>query len=223
VITVHHLNNSRSQRILWLLEELGVACEIKRYQRASDTMLAPPELLAAHPLGKSPVITDGAHTVAESGAIIEYLVDRHGDGRLKPAVDSAERLRYTYWLHFAEGSAMPPLLLRLIFNRIETAPMPFFVKPVARAITAKVNNAFIAPNLARQLDFMESELAAREWFAGVEFSAADIQMSFPLEVSRRRGGLNDRYPKLMGFLQRIHARPAYQRALSAGGAYELAS
>jgi glutathione S-transferase len=223
MITVHHLNNSRSQRVLWLLEELGVAYEVKRYQRDLETMLAPPELLAVHPLGKSPVITDGVHTIAESGAIIEYLVDRYGDGRLKPAVGSPERLRYTYWLHFAEGSAMPPLLLRLIFNRIAAAPMAFFVKPVARAIAAKVNDSFIAPNLARQLDFMETELAAREWFAGAEFSAADIQMSFPLELARQRAGLNDTHPKLMGFLQRIHVRPAYQRALSAGGAYELAS
>jgi glutathione S-transferase len=223
MITVHHLNNSRSQRVLWLLEELGAGYEVKPYQRDPETMLAPPELLAVHPLGKSPVITDGTHTIAESGAIIEYLVDRYGDGRLKPAVGSPERLRYTYWLHFAEGSAMPPLLLRLIFNRIAAGPMPFFVKPVARAISAKVNEAFIAPNLARQLKFMESELAAREWFVGDEFSAADIQMSFPLEVARQRAGLNESYPKLMRFLQRIHDRPAYQRALSAGGAYDLAS
>ena len=165
--------------MLWLLEELGAAYEVRLYQRDPGTMLAPPELLAVHPLGKSPVITDGAHTIAESGAIIEYLVDRYGDGRLKPAVGSPERLRYTYWLHFAEGSAMPPLLLRLIFNRIGAAPTPFFVRPIARAIAARVNGAFIAPNLTRQLDFMESELAAREWFAGDEFTAADIQMSFP--------------------------------------------
>jgi glutathione S-transferase len=222
MITVHHLNNSRSQRVLWLLEELDVPYEIKHYQRDPKTMLAPPELLAVHPLGKSPVITDGPHTVAESGAIIEYLVDRYGAGRLKPAVGSPERLRYSYWLHFAEGSAMPPLLLRLIFNRIGAAPTPFFIRPVARAIAAKVNQAFIAPNLARQLDFMESELAAREWFAGDEFCAADIQMSFPLEVARQRAGLDDTHPKLMQFLQRIHARPAYQRALSAGGPYALA-
>lgn len=222
MITVHHLNNSRSQRILWLLEELGVAYEIKRYQRDPETMLAPPQLRAVHPMGKSPVITDGAHTVAESGAIIEYLLDGYGDGRLRPAAGSPERLRYTYWLHFAEGSAMPPLLLKLIFNRIQDAPAPFFVRPIARAISARVTAAFIAPNLLRQLDFMESELAAREWFAGPEFSAADIQMSFPLEVSRQRGGLDETRPRLMGFLQRIHARPAYRRALEAGGDYLLA-
>jgi glutathione S-transferase len=222
VITVHHLNNSRSQRILWLLEELGVAYEIKRYQRDPATMLAPPELLAVHPLGKSPVITDEAHTFAESGAIIEYLLERYDDGRLLPPPGTPERLRYRYWLHFAEGSAMTPLLLKLIFDRIGAAPMPFFVKPIARAISAKVTTGFIAPNLTRHLDFMESELSAREWFAGAEFSAADIQMSFPLEVSRQRGGLDDRRPKLMQFLARIHARAAYQRALAKGGAYALA-
>jgi glutathione S-transferase len=222
VITIHHLNNSRSQRILWLLEELGVAYEIKRYQRDPATMLAPPELLAVHPLGKSPVITDEAHTIAESGAIIEYLLERYDDGRLLPPPGTPERLRYRYWLHFAEGSAMTPLLLKLIFDRIGAAPMPFFVKPIARGISAKVTRAFIAPNLTRHLDFMESELSAREWFAGDEFSAADIQMSFPLEVSRQRGGLDDRRPKLMQFLERIHARAAYQRALAKGGAYALA-
>jgi glutathione S-transferase len=222
VITVHHLNNSRSQRILWLLEELGVAYEIKRYQRDPATMLAPPELLAVHPLGKAPVITDESHTIAESGAIIEYLLERYDDGRLLPPPGTPERLRYRYWLHFAEGSAMTPLLLKLIFDRIGTAPMPFFIKPIARGISAKVSGAFIAPNLTRHLDFMESELSAREWFAGAEFSAADIQMSFPLEVSRQRGGLDDRRPRLMLFLERIHARAAYQRALAKGGAYALA-
>jgi glutathione S-transferase len=221
VITVHHLNNSRSQRILWLLEELGVAYEIKRYQRDPATMLAPPELLAVHPLGKSPVISEDVHTIAESGAIIEYLLERYDDGRLLPQPGTPERLRYRYWLHFAEGSAMSPLLLKLIFDRIDAAPKPFFVKPIARGISAKVTSAFIAPNLKRHLDFMESELGAREWFAGAEFSAADIQMSFPLEVSRQRGGLDDRRPRLMRFLQRIHTRAAYQRALAKGGAYAL--
>jgi glutathione S-transferase len=222
VITVHHLNNSRSQRILWLLEELGAAYEIKRYQRDPETMLAPPQLLAVHPLGKSPVITDELHTIAESGAIIEYLLERYDDGRLLPPPGTTERMRYRYWLHFAEGSAMTPLLLKLVFDRIEAAAKPFFVKPIARGISAKVTAAFIAPNLKRHLDFMETELSTREWFAGAEFSAADIQMSFPLEVSRQRGGLDGRRPKLMQFLERIHARAAYQRALAKGGAYALA-
>jgi glutathione S-transferase len=221
MITVHHLNDSRSQRILWLLEELGVAYEIRRYQRDPQTMLAPPELRAVHPLGKSPVITDGAHTVAESGAIIEYLLDGHDHGGLRPRPGSQQRLRYTYWLHFAEGSAMTPLILKLLFDRIEGTPKPFFVRPIARAITAKVTRAFIAPNLQRELDFMESELSAREWFAGAEFSAADIQMSFPLEFARLLHSLDDTRPNLMRFLERIHARPAYQRALAAGGPYRL--
>ena len=221
MIIVHHLNNSRSQRVLWMLEELGVPYEIKRYQRDAKTMLAPPELKSVHPLGKSPVIQDGAVTLAESGAILEYLAERHGGGRLVPAPGTPERLRYTYWMHFAEGSAMPPLLLLLIFNRIEKAPMPFFAKPIARAIARRAKEGFVLPNNERNLDFMESELAGREWFAGAEFSAADVQMSFPLEAARARGGLDERRPRLMRFLERIHARPAYQRAIERGGEYAL--
>jgi glutathione S-transferase len=221
MITVHHLNNSRSQRVLWLLEELGLDYEIQRYQRDPKTMLAPPELRKVHPLGKSPVITDGDLTIAESGAIIEYLVERYGNGRLIPPAGSGERLRYRYWLHFAEGSAQPLLLLKLLFGRVAKGPMPFFVRPVAKAIAGKVNESFIQPNLDRQLDYMDAELAARPWFAGAEFTAADIQMSFPLEAAVARGGLDQRRPKLMAFLQRIHARPAYLRAVERGGKYEL--
>jgi glutathione S-transferase len=221
MITLHHLNNSRSQRILWLLEELGVPYEIKRYQRDPKTMLAPPELRAVHPLGKSPVITDGARTLAESGAIIEYLADRHGNGRLIAAPGSDERLRQTYWLHYAEGSAMPPLLLKLVFRRVESAPMPFFIKPVARGIAHKVQNDFIDPQLKLHLDYLEGELGGADWFAGDAFSVADIQLSFPLEAFAARGGLDDAYPGLVGFLQRIHARAAYQRALERGGDYRL--
>jgi glutathione S-transferase len=223
MLIVHHLNNSRSQRILWLLEELGLEYEIKRYQRDPKTMLAPAELRAVHPLGKSPVITDGDQTMAESGAIIEYLVDRYDNGRLAPSPNAPERLRYRYWLHYAEGSAMPPLLLKLVFDRIENGPMPFFVKPIARAISQKVKSSFIEPQITSHLDYLESELEKSEWFAGNAFSAADIQMSFPLEAAVARGGLNDSRPKLMGFLARIHARPAYQRALERGGEYQLLS
>ncbi|HEY9238909.1 MAG TPA: glutathione S-transferase, partial [Burkholderiaceae bacterium] len=210
MITVHHLNNSRSQRVLWLLEELGVPYEIRKYQRDAKTMLAPPELTQVHPLGKSPVITDGDATVAETGAIVEYLLERHGNGRLAPAAGTPERLRWTYWLHFAEGSAMPPLLLKLIFERIKVTKMPFFAKPIANAISNKVLAAMVEPNLKRQLDFMEAELGRSEWFAGAEFSAADIQMSFPVEAAAQRAGLDASRPKLMAFLKRIHARPAYQ-------------
>jgi len=223
MIVVHHLNNSRSQRVLWLLEELGLEYEIVRYQRDPKTMLAPPALRAIHPLGKSPVITDGAATVAESGAIVEYLVERYGNGRLVPPAGTPERLRWTYFLHYAEGSAMTPLLLKLVFDRVETSPAPFFVKPIARAIAAKVKGTYIAPQIEQHLNYLEGELSQRDWFAGGEFSAADIQMSFPLEAAVLRAGLNASRPKLMAFLERIHARPAFQRALERGGPYDLAN
>ena len=219
MIIVHHLNNSRSQRVLWLLEELGVPYEIKHYQRDAKTMLAPPELRAVHPLGKSPVITDGDLTIAESGAIVEYLVDRYGKGSLKPDAGTPEVLRYTYWLHYAEGSAMPPLLMKLVFDEVEKAPMPFFVKPIARAISGKVKKAFINPQIKTHLDYMEAELGKSTWFAGKEFTGADIQMSFALEAAEARAGLNDSRPHLMAWLKRIHARPAYKRALKKGGPY----
>ena len=221
MIIVHHLNNSRSQRVLWLLEELGISYEVKRYERDPATMLAPASLRAVHPLGKSPVVTDGDITIAESGAIVEYLAARYGDGTLVPPAGTPARLRYTYWLHYAEGSAMPPLLLKLVFGRVETAPMPFFVKPVARAIVARAMSSFINPQLRLHLDYMESELGKSTWFAGDAFTAADIQMSFPLEAAASRGGLDAARPKLMAFLERIHARPAYRKALERGGPYEL--
>ncbi|MEP6504110.1 MAG: glutathione S-transferase [Betaproteobacteria bacterium] len=224
MITVHHLNNSRSQRILWLLEELGLPYEIKRYQRDAKTMLAPPELLKVHPLGKSPVITDGDVTVAESGAIVEYLVDTYGaSANLRPAKGTPESLRYTYWLHFAEGSAMPPLLMKLIFMRIKSTPMPFFAKPIARSIANKVLSGFVDPNLERQMAFMEADLAKGPWFIGEAFSAADIQMSFPIEAANQRAGLSAaKTPRLLDWLARAHARPAYQRALDKGGKYDFA-
>jgi len=224
MIVVHHLNNSRSQRVLWLLEELGLPYEIKKYQRDAETMLAPPSLREVHPLGKSPVVTDGSGAaLAESGAILEYLMDRYGNGRLIPPAGTPERLRYTYWLHYAEGSAMPPFLMKLIFDRIETAPMPFFVKPIAKGISAKVKSTFIMPQIKTHLDFMEAELGKHVWFAGEEMTAADVQMSFPLEAASMRGGLDASRPKLFAFLQRIHARPAYKRALERGGEYAFAT
>tara|TARA_R110000764_G_scaffold235369_1_gene329879 strand:- start:664 stop:1341 length:678 start_codon:yes stop_codon:yes gene_type:complete len=221
MIVVHHLNNSRSQRILWLLEELGLEYEVKRYERDPKTMLAPPELKAVHPLGKSPVITEGELTLAESGAIIEYLVDTHGQGRLAPAPGSPERLRLNYWLHYAEGSAMTPLLLKLVFNRVESAPMPFFVKPFAKGIARKVKGTVVEPQIIQHLNYLNAELAATGWFAGSDFSAADVQMSFPLEAAAARGGLDQKWPNLMAFLKRIHERPAYQRALERGGEYDI--
>jgi len=221
MIIVHHLNNSRSQRVLWLLEELGLQYDIKRYERDRKTMLAPPALRKVHPLGKSPVITDGDLTLAESGAIIEYLVERYGDGRLVPRRGTPERMRYTYWMHYAEGSAMPPLLMKLVFDRIETAPMPMLVRPVVRAIARRAKSSFIEPQIAQHLDYLEAELGKNTWFAGDEFTAADIQMSFPLEAAAARAGLDASRPKLTDFLARIHARTAYKRALERGGAYDL--
>jgi glutathione S-transferase len=221
MITVHHLNNSRSQRVLWLLEELGAPYELKRYERDPKTMLAPPALRQVHPLGKSPVITDGETTIAESGAIVEYLVSTYGGGRLKPAAGTPAALRYTYWLHYAEGSAMPPLLMKLLFDRIENAPMPFFVKPVAKMIARRAKRTFIEPQLKLHLDYLEAQLGGSEWFAGSEFTAADVQMSFPLEAATVRAGLDASRPRLRGFLDRVHARPAYQRALERGGKYDF--
>ncbi|MBD1844293.1 glutathione S-transferase [Cyanobacteria bacterium FACHB-63] len=223
MLVVHHLNNSRSQRVLWLLEELGLEYDIKHYQRDPETLLAPASLRQVHPLGKSPVITDGDQTLAESGAIVEYLIDRYGEGRLIPPSNTADRLRYTYWLHYAEGSAMPLLLLKLVFDRIEQQSMPFFIKPVARLITSRVKQAFIQPQLTQHLDYLEAELEKSLWFAGNDFTGADIQMSFPIEAAVARAGLDSRRPKLIEFCDRIHSRPAYQRALKRGGAYEFAS
>ncbi len=221
MITVHHLNNSRSQRVLWLLEELGLEYEVKRYERNSKTMLAPPALRAVHPLGKSPVITDGDLTLAESGAIVEYLVERYGQGRLVPPAGTRERLRYTYWLHYAEGSLMPPLLLKLVFTRVPEAPMPALVRPIVRRIAKGVRQQFVEPQIKQHLDYLEGELGKTSWFVGDDFSAADVQMSFPIEGAASRGGLDASRPKLFAFLERIHDRPAYKRALERGGPYEL--
>nr|WP_315228558.1 glutathione S-transferase [uncultured Albidiferax sp.] len=225
MLTVHHLNNSRSQRVLWLLEELELPYQLQKYQRDAKTMLAPPSLRQVHPLGKSPVVTDGDLVLAESGAIIETVIEHYGQGSTRPALAPAlgtpERLRYRYWLHYAEGSAMPPLLLKLVFDKVESTPMPFFVKPIAKAISAKVKSSFIQPQITTHLDFMEAELGKSLWFAGEEFSGADIQMSFPLEAAAARGGLDASRPKLMAYLARIHARPAYQRALAKGGPFTL--
>lgn len=221
MLVVHHLENSRSQRILWLLEELGVEYEIKFYERDKETSLAPPELIAVHPLGKSPVITDDDITVAESGAIAEYLIGKYDDGSLRPADGTPERRNYTYWMHYAEGSFQPLMLVSLIMNRIETAPMPFFIKPIAKGIVAKVRGNFLDRNVERNLDFIESTLGRTTWLCGDELTAADIQMSFPIEAAEVRTNLRDGYPNLAGFLDCIRARPAYQAAITKGGPYDL--
>jgi glutathione S-transferase len=219
MLTLHHLNNSRSQRVLWLLEELGMPYEIVRYQRQSN-LLAPPELRAIHPLGKSPVITDNGNTIAESGAIIEYIVSTYGEGRLIPPAGTPERLRWTYWLHYAEGSAMPPLLLKLIFG-IMPKRAPLLMRPLVTAISTKALETMVNPQLKTHMAYWESELSKSEWFAGPEFTAADIQMSFPLEAAAGRAGLRQGHPKAIALLERIHARPAYQRALEKGGPYSM--
>ncbi len=223
MITVHHLNNSRSQRVLWLLEELEQPYEVIRYERDKRTILAPASLLAVHPLGKSPVISDGDLVLAESGAIIEYLIGRYGNGRLIPASGSPERLRYTYWLHYGEGSAMPPLVMRLIFSRLSKPPVPALVRPIAKMLADGVIRSFLSPQIARHLDYMESELRKSTWFAGEELTGADIQMSFPIEAAAARAGLGSTRPKLTAFLDRVRARPASRRALERGGKFELLS
>ena len=219
MLTVHHLNNSRSQRVLWLLEELGLTYEIVRYQRGAD-MRAPKELRAIHPLGKSPVITDEGKTIAESGAIIEYLIATYGNGRLIPPPNTPERLRFTYWLHYAEGSAMSPLLLKLLFTLMPRRT-PALLRPLVRKVCNQALTTLVNPQLKQHMAYWESELAKREWFAGGEFTAADIQMSFPLEAAAARAGLEHGHPKAMAFVERIHARPAYKRALEKGGPYEI--
>lgn len=224
MIVVHHLNNSRSQRVLWLLEELGVPYEVRRYERDRQTMLAPPELSKVHPLGKSPVVDDDGAILAESGAIIEHLAEKYGreGAKLVPPAGSPERLRYTYWLHYAEGSAMPPLLLELIFSKIESSPAPFFVKPITAKIVRQVRRRLIDPQLANHAAFLEAELGKSTFFAGEELTGADIQMSFPVEAMVARGGASKgTHPKMCAFLARIHARPAYQRALERGGPFEI--
>jgi glutathione S-transferase len=222
VITVHHLNNSRSQRVLWLLEELELPYELVKYERDPKTMLAPPSLQAIHPLGKSPVITDGASgtVIAESAWILEYIVETYGKGRLVPAAGTQAYRDYRYFMHYAEGSLMPFLLLALILRKVKTAPMPFFIKPVARKIADGVSQRFVDPNLTRHLTFLGDHLAKNAWFAGDELTAADIQMSFALEGAVARA--KDQCPaKLVELVDRMHARPAYQRALEKGGPYEI--
>jgi len=221
MLVVHHLENSRSQRILWLLEELAVPYEIARYQRDPETGMAPPKLLAVHALGKSPVVTDDGVTLAESGAIMEFLLDKYDAGKLRPAAGTAEGRACTYWLHYAEGSFAPLMLVALLLGRIETAPMPFFIKPVARGIATKVRENYLDKNLRRHLDFLEANLAATHWFAGDNFTAADIQMSFAVDAAEVRSDLRANYPLLSAYLDRIRARPAYQAAIARGGPYGL--
>lgn len=220
MITVHHLNASRSQRVLWLLEELEVPYEIVKYERDPETMLAPKSLEAIHPLGKSPVIVDGANTIAESGAILEYLVETYGKGRMAPAPGTPEMIHYRYFLHYAEGSLMPYLFLRLVFHKVATSPMPFFAKPIAKKIAKQVGGLLVEPNLRRHLEFLAAHLDKHTWFAGKEITAADIQMSYPLEAAVARAqSLGGNSPRLVDWVERCKARPAFRRALERGGPY----
>jgi len=219
MITVHHLEHSRSQRVLWLLEELGVDYEIHLYERDPETRLAPPELKQVHPLGKSPVIADGDRTLAESGTIIEYLARRYGSGKWAPALDHDAYWDFHYWMHYAEASLMPPFLLRLVFDMVSTRS-PMLIKPIARGISAQVGKAFINPQIKTHLDFVEAHLSDRDWFVGDRISGADVQMSFPLEAALSRGLVGEQRPNIAAFVRRCHDRPAYHRALEAGGPYD---
>ncbi|WP_185984404.1 glutathione S-transferase family protein [Aureimonas mangrovi] len=219
MITVHHLNNSRSQRVLWLLEELGLPYEVKRYERLKS-LQAPPELKAVHPLGKSPILTEGDLTIAETGAIVAYVLETHARGRLLPEPGSPAYWDYQHFLHYAEGSAMPPLFLRLVLSQIPKRA-PFFARPILSAAMAKVDSVLIEPETQRHMDHWEAALSKGGWFAGGEFTAADVMMSFPVEAGASRLDYSHR-PALKDFLARIHARPAYKAALAKGGPYAYA-
>ncbi|MCD6007723.1 MAG: glutathione S-transferase [Pseudomonadota bacterium] len=221
MIGVHHLENSRSQRVLWLLEELELDYEIVGYRRDPQTMLAPDSLKQVHPLGKSPVLVDDQVSVAESGAIIDYLIEAYDhQRRLVPPAGSAEYRHYRYWLHYAEGSAMPLLVMSLVFTRLGKPPVPALMRPFGRALANGVKAKYLEPQMRRHLDFWESQLAASRWFAGEQFTAADIQMSFPLLAREARGGLGER-PNLLACLARMRERPAYQRAIEKGGEFSM--
>lgn len=223
MLTLHHLNNSRSQRILWLLEELNLDYQVKHYQRDSKTMLAPDSLKAIHPLGKSPLLTDHDRVLAESGAIIHYLCTHYGEQGWIPNHNSDEHIAYHYWLHFAEGSLMPPMLLKLVMDKVRSSPMPFFAKPIARKIADKSMKSFIGPNLRNNFAFVEQQLQGKVWLAGKQPTGADIQMSFPLEAAVARGLVTeDEHPNICAYVARIHSRKAYQKALAAGGDYAYA-
>ena len=219
MITLHHLEDSRSQRILWMLEELGVDYEIHYYERDPETNLAPTELKAVHPLGKSPVIVDGDRSFAESAVILEYLARTYGGGDWAPAFEDPGYWNFQYWMHYGEASAMPPLLLKLVFSKLREPPVPFLIRPISSKIADQVDRAFTDPQIATHFGFIDGHLADHEWFGGSTISAADIQMSFPLEAARTRAVKAGEYPHIDAWLKRIHARPAYLRALEAGGDY----
>ncbi|PTY35657.1 glutathione S-transferase [Saccharospirillum sp. MSK14-1] len=214
-LVVHHLEYSRSHRVLWLLEEMGRSYEVKRYPR-NASWLAPKELREVHPLGKSPVLTLNDQTLAESGAILESLVEENPDCGLGIAPGESGRSDYLYWLHYAEGSLMPLMVMTVVFRKIPQGKMPFFIRPIARMISQKAVETFLRPQVTTHLKVLNDWLGGRDWLAGDKLTAADIQMSFPLEAAASRFGLND-YPAIQRYLERLRARPAYQRALEKGG------
>lgn len=223
MLTLHHLEKSRSHRILWLLELLDLDYALKTYRRDPHSLLAPLELKQIHPLGKSPVITDDDLVVAESGAILEYLLQVYGQGRLQPATDDQQGwINYRYWLHYAEGSLMPVLLMKLVFTQIPKRPMPFFVKPVAKGISSKVLETFIQPNLDTHLAFIEQHLAQHQWFAGEALTAADVQMSFPMLALAARSDLSA-YPHIQAYNQRLQADPSWQQVVQKAGPLTIPS
>lgn len=220
MITVHHLKNSRSTRIIWLLEELGLDYELKTYDRDGKTNLAPPEIKALHPLGKAPLLTDKGETYAETGAIVDYILDTYGDGNLRPKIGAPERAAYNYWFHAAEGSLMPLLVMGLFFGKMETAP-PFFMRPFIKPVTGQVRKLYLTPTTQNLFNYIEAELGKSVWFAGAHVTAADIMMSFPLEAAAGRAGLNENYPNVQAYLKRLRALPAYQRAIETGGEIQV--
>ncbi len=222
MITLHHLNNSRSQRILWLLEELGLAYQVRRHERDPRTSLAPESLKAVHPLGKSPVIEDDGRVIAESGAIVDYLARK--DDTRSLLVEEQDPLfpDWTFWMHYAEGSMMPPLVMRLVFEKVKTGPMPFFARPIARGIADKTHKVFLGPLIRSHLDFVEDHLARNDWFVGDRLTTADILMSFPLEAAVAAGVAGKRYPNICNYVEKYQSRTAYQRGLEVGGPYDFA-
>lgn len=220
MITVHHLQNSRSLRVIWLMEELGVDYQVAVYDRDPVTNLAPESYRALHPLGKAPVVTVGDDTLAETGAIIEYFMDRHPDAGLRPEIGDPAREKYQYWLHAAEGSLMPLLVMALFFGRMETVP-PFFIRPIVKTVTGKIREMYLTPSTANMMDFIEAELGKSSWFAGDKISGADIMMSFPLEAAMARVELGRSYTNIKAWLEKIHARPAYAKAVEKGGVQEI--
>ena len=222
MITLHHLENSRSIRILWLLEELGVEYQLEHFRRDRDSDLAKNDFKKLHRLGKAPILTDGDLVLIESAAIIEYLIDTYANGRFKPHVATPERISYNYWMHAAEGSAMNLATVSLVLNRMDSR-VPFIIKPILKMVTKKVRESYIKPGMANFIDYIEEQLSQSSWFAGKEFSGADIQMGFVMTVLQARGGLDDKYPNAMRWLEQMAERPAFQAAMEKNGDFNLLS